>query len=397
MQMLSKMRVLSFTHFVQGPVAAQYLADLGADVIKVEPPTGAFERSYAGGGVFVDGVSITHLAVNRNKKSIAIDLKHSKARDLVYAIASTCDVVIENYRIGVLDKLGLGYDDLRKVKPDIIYASSSGWGAHGPMTDKPGQDLLVQARCGIASATGPGLDRPTPAGSPIVDQHGGALLAMGVLAAYARKLTTGEGTRVESSLLNAGLDLQVESVAVHETGRKTSGDFERDAHLGSWYQDAPYGIYQLADASVAIVLGGDVNQLGIALGSPALDNLVNDRGAKKNEFARVLADHLRTWTYVDFERTMTPLGVWFQRVQTYAELRDDPQIIENGCFIDVAVGDEKATLLAHPLRYDRQRPEIRRMPIELGGDGRQVLREAGLSEERIAELIADKVVVVASK
>ena len=145
--MLSKMRVLSFSHFVQGPAGSQYLADLGAEVIKVEPLTGAFERNHTGGHVYVDGLSASYFAVNRNKKSIAIDLKNPKAKEILYAIIANCDVVTENYRGGVLDRLGFGYDAVKAAKPDIIYASASGWGSSGPMADKPGQ-LIAWSVCG---------------------------------------------------------------------------------------------------------------------------------------------------------------------------------------------------------------------------------------------------------
>jgi crotonobetainyl-CoA:carnitine CoA-transferase CaiB-like acyl-CoA transferase len=391
--MLSKMRVLSFSHFVQGPAGSQYLADLGAEVIKVEPLTGAFERNHTGGNVFVDGLSASYFAVNRNKKSIAIDLKNPQAKEILYAIIATCDVVTENYRGGVLDRLGFGYEAVKAVKPDIIYASASGWGSSGPMADKPGQDLLVQARCGLVAVTGNIEETPTVPGVPLVDQHGAALLAMGIMAAYVKKFTTGLGTRVESNLLNAGLDLQVESMAVYFSGKRTLKDFQRHHQLANWHLDAPYGVYKLADCHAVISLGGDIEQFAVAIGSAALIALGRDRMAVRDEFTRVLVEELRSWTYADLERALTPHALWFERVQNYDQIRIDPQVIENGCFMEIPIKSRSATVLAHPVRYDGEAPPLRRLPVDLGADTRQILRDiGGLTDEKISELMAAKVI-----
>lgn len=391
--MLSRMRVLSFSHFVQGPAGSQYLADLGAEVIKVEPLTGAFERNHTGGNVFVGGLSASYFAVNRNKKSIAIDLKNPRAKEILYAIIAACDVVTENYRGGVLDRLGFGYEAVKAIKPDIIYASASGWGSSGPMADKPGQDLLVQARCGLVAVTGNIEETPTVPGVPVVDQHGAALLAMGIMAAYVRKITTGLGTRVESNLLNAGLDLQVESMAIYFSGKRTPKDFQRHHQLANWHLDAPYGVYKLADCHAVISLGGDIEQFAVAIGSPALIALGRDRMAVRDEFTRVLAEELRGWTYADLERALTPHALWFERVQNYDQIRIDPQVVENRCFMEIPIKGGTATVLAHPVRYDGEAPALQRMPVDLGADTKQILRDiVGLTDEKITELIAAKVI-----
>ncbi len=208
--MLENMKVLGFTHFVQGPAASQYLADMGAEVIKIEPIGGAFERGYSANSVMVGDLSATFMSVNRNKRSISVDLKSEEGRKVVESLVKRADVVIENYRLGVLERLGFGYEAVRTIKPDIIYASASGWGSSGPLAKAPGQDLLVQARCGLVAVTGNLDSGPTVPGVAIVDQHAASLLAMAISAAYAKKLQTGEGTRIESNLFSAGLDLQAE-------------------------------------------------------------------------------------------------------------------------------------------------------------------------------------------
>ena len=161
--MLSGVRVISLNHFLMGPLAAQVLADLGADVVMVEPPEGGFQRRWSGANSFLDGVSLLFLCANRNKRSLAVDLKTEAGRDVVRRLAAGADVVMENYRPGVMDRLGLGYDDLKPINPRLIYASASGWGGSGPLAQEAGQDLLMQATSGLMSVTGFAGTGPTPA------------------------------------------------------------------------------------------------------------------------------------------------------------------------------------------------------------------------------------------
>lgn len=388
--MIDQMTVLSFTHFVQGPAAAQYLADLGADVVTVEPPGGSWERRVGSGGVRLAGRSVTFLSVNRNKRSIVVDLKHPDALTVLRPLIARADVLLENYRDGALDRLGLGYEAVRAIKPDIIYASASGWGSRGPMAGRPGVDLLVQARTGLVDVTG---DRPTAAGTPVVDHHGAALLAMGVLAAYARKLTTGEGTRVESSLLGAGLDLQAESLALYYSGRRTAADLARPAELACWSIDAPYGVYRLRDASVVIAIHGGMDDLGDALGSPVLAGFDQQaRRAKRDEYTAAVAEVLSTMTYAEVAERLEPRGFWFERVAGYDDVRTDPQVVAEGLLDEFDVDGERATVLRHPVRYDGELPSIRTAPAELGAHTSEVLLAAGFTAAEVDGFLADGVV-----
>ncbi|MFI6314395.1 CaiB/BaiF CoA transferase family protein [Nocardia fusca] len=391
--MIEQMKVLSFTHFVQGPAAAQYLADLGADVITVEPLSGAWERREGSGGMRLNGRSITFLSVNRNKRSMAIDLKHPEAATALEPLIASADVLLENYRGGALARLGLGYDAVRAINPAIIYASATGWGARGPMADRPGVDLLVQARAGLAAATGT-PENPHAAGTPVVDHHGAALLAMGVLAAYARRLTTGAGTRVEASLLAAGLDLQAESFALYHSAGRRREDLERPAASACWSIDAPYGIYRLADgASVALAISGPMDGLGAALGSDevaAFDGTA--RRIRRREYTELLAEVLGSLTYPEVEQRLAPAGFWFERVADYDDVLTDPQVVAEELVARMPVGDSEAHVLRHPIRFDGQRPPVTRPPAELGDHTREVLREVGLGEARIDELFAAGVV-----
>lgn len=385
--MIDQMTVLSFAHFVQGPAAAQYLADLGADVVTVEPPGGSWERRVGSGGIRLAGRSVTFLSVNRNKRSIVVDLKHPDALTVLRPLIERADVLLENYRDGALDRLGLGYDAVRAIKPDIIYASASGWGARGPMAGRPGVDLLVQARTGLVEATG------SAAGTPVVDHHGAALLAMGVLAAYARKLTTGAGTRVESSLLGAGLDLQAESLALYFSGRRTAADLARPAELACWSIDAPYGVYRLRDASVVLAIHGGMDDLGDALGSAVLAGYDQQaRRAKRDEYTAAVAEVLATMTYAQVAERLGPRGFWFERVAGYDDVRTDPQVVAEGLLDEFDVDGERATVLRHPVRYDGELPGIRTTPAELGAHTSEVLSAAGFSAAEVDGFLADGVV-----
>lgn len=393
--MLGRMKVLSFTHFVQGPAAAQYLADMGADVIKVEPLDGAFERGYGADSVFVGGLSASFFAVNRNSRSISVDLKSPEGREVVQSLVKQADVLLENYRGGVLERLGFGYEAVKATKPDIIYASASGWGSSGPMASLPGQDLLVQARCGLIAVTGNLEECPTVPGVPVVDQHAAALMAMAITAAYVRKIQTGEGTRIESNLLNAGLDLQAESIAAYVSGKRSPERLRRDPRLASWFLPAPYGVFKLADCHAVISLGGDIDKFAQAIGNPQLVKLSDDRMGNRDEFMHILGEELKSWTYDRLDSALSPHALWYERVQNYDDIRADPQVRHNKCFQHFTVGDESATVLAHPVRYDGQAPELRRMPSILGGDTREVLTQAGWREAEIDRLAAAGVVRLA--
>ena len=394
--MLETMRVVSFCHYLQGPAASQYLADMGADVIKVEPPKGAFERHWAGAKAFVgdDRVSAFFLCANRNKRSFAVDLKRPEAREIVHRLIEGADVVLENFRVGVMDRLGFGYEEVRKRKPDIIYASGTGFGGSGPMVHRPGQDLIIQALSGLVAATGT-PERPTPVGCAAADQHGAALLAMGIVAAYVKRLQTGRGTRIDGSLLNAGIDLQTEPLTLYFSKGADSSAFARDPHLGTWFHEAPYGVYRLADGRFVALSMNDAGRLAAALGSAQLERLRDvDRYDERDLYARTVAEELAGRTFEDLAPALDAHGIWYAPVQSYDELRDDPQVRHNRVFREIEVGGgARAVLVNHPLRYDGEVPGLRRMPLRIGQDTREVLAALGYAEAEIDALIEDNIVI----
>jgi crotonobetainyl-CoA:carnitine CoA-transferase CaiB-like acyl-CoA transferase len=386
------MRVVSFCHYLQGPACTQYLADMGADVVKIEPLAGAFERHWSGGNSYVAGVSAFVLAVNRNKRSLAVDLKHPEGREIVLRLIDGADAVVENYRPGVLDRLGFGYDAVRARKPDIIYASASGLGASGPASARPGQDLLMQARSGLIAATGGGEHGPVVVGAAIVDQHGGALLAMGVLGAYVQKLQTGAGARVEANLFSAGIDLQSEALTMYFAAPNRQNLSRRDPHVGSWYHDAPYGLYELRDCRIVLSMN-DPGKLAEALDSDTLRALKDiDRYAERDRYARAVAETLRPRSFADVTPSFDANGIWYERVQDYEDLRVDPQALHNEVFRELDVRGQKATMINHPLRYDGEVPPLRRVPLEPGADSLEVLAELGYDGEARRRLVEQRVV-----
>jgi crotonobetainyl-CoA:carnitine CoA-transferase CaiB-like acyl-CoA transferase len=385
-RLLDGIRVLSFCHYLQGPAAAQYLADMGADVIKVEPKNGAFERHWSGANTYVDDVSAFFVSANRNKRSVALDLKHKGTRRVLDRLVASADVIIENYRPGVMERLGLGYEAVKAIRPDIIYASATGFGADGPLRDKPGQDLLVQARSGLMASTG---STPTVTGCAAVDQHGAALLAMGISAACFAKLSTGKGTRIEGSLFNAGIDMQMEALTLYYTGERSRERFERDPHLGTWFHEAPYGVYQLSDAFIVISLN-PVAKIAEALDSDRLRGMASlDAYAERDRIAAALSEVLAPLNFATVAARFDPLAIWYEKVNDYDDLRVDPQAIYNGIFTTIPVAGGEATIVNHPLKYDGAVPSVRRLPPKIGEHGQEILAELGFSSEEIDRLFSD--------
>ena len=390
------MKIVSFCHFLQGPAAMQYLSDMGADVIKIEPPQGGFERQWSGAdGVKVGGVSAVFLCANRNARSLALDLKKPEAREVVFRLLDASHALAENFRPGTLDRLGLGYAAVRARKPDIIYATATGYGATGPYAGRPGQDLLIQAMSGLAAATGNAETGPVAVGCAAADQHGAALLALGIAGAYARWLRTGEGTRVESTLLGAGIDLQTESLVTYYASGSNRDVFQHSPHIGSWFHGAPYGIYRIADGHVAISLN-DLEKLAAALECADLRALAGRNAYRERDaIAAVIAGAIEHRRFADIAAAFDALGLWYARVEDFDDLLDNRQVQHNQTFRDVAVNGETVKLLNHPLRYDGKAPDACAFALSPGADTREVLANAGIGEAEIRELLKSNVAFAA--
>jgi crotonobetainyl-CoA:carnitine CoA-transferase CaiB-like acyl-CoA transferase len=398
LDLLQGIRVVSFNHFLLGPMGIQALGDLGADVISVESLQGAWQRHWAGGDIWHDGQSVLHLCANRNKRSIAIDLKSAKGKELALRLIDTADVVTENFRPGVMESLGLGYETLKARKPGLIYASASGYGPDGPYAEKPGQDLLAQALFGLMAITGQAATGPRPAGASIVDHHGAALLALGILAAIVRRQRTGEGCRVDVSLMQAALDLQAEPLVAWLNADKKPASVQAYRHVAGWYYAAPYGVYPTKDGYLALSLA-PLEAIAGAIGEPRVASFsAGDAWTRQDEISELIAARLKTATTREWVARLEPLEIWHAPVQDYAGIAEDPQVRHMQSMVTVAGEGERqapVTLVNHPVHYDGKAAQVRLPPQRLGAQTEEILKEIGLGREEIEALARDKVIKIA--
>lgn len=394
MNMLEGARVVAFNHFMMGPLAAQTLGDLGADVISVESLEGAFQRHWGLPLQSVDGQSMTYLAGGRNKRSLSIDLKSEEGNAIARQLVAKADIVIENFRPGVLERLGLGYEAVKAVNPSIIYSSGSGYGLVGPYQHRPGQDLLVQAMSGMASATGT-RDEARAIGVTAIDVHCATMLALGTIAAYVRKLRTGEGCRVDASLLAASIDMQLEAFSFYLNGPGPQPSRMREK-ISGWFSPGPYGMYEASDGAIAISVAPPT-KLCAALEAPELEGVSDDALYEQRDLISTVTTKYVAQKSRDYwiER-LTAFGIWAERVKEYDEVVQDPQIIHNKHFVTVpgATGSPIG-LITHPVRYDGEVPSVRRPPPKLGAETVEILGELGFDRKAVDELVARKIVRVA--
>lgn len=394
MDLLSGIRVLSFNHFLMGPFGIQHLADLGADVIVMEPIEGGFQRKWGGANNRqVDGQTVLQLAANRNKRSLAIDLKSPKGIEIARKLVANADVVSENYRPAVMKKLGLDYDSVRAINPGVIYASASGYGPTGPYVERPGQDLLIQALAGLMAITGKEPDGARAVGVSAVDHHGAALLALGILAALVRRGRTGQGCRVDVSLLSSAIDLQLESFTTYLNGGPRPSSVRQPPHLAGWYYNAPYGVYRTADGHMALSLT-PLETVGKIMDIPALSGFAESEiFGRRVEIATLIAARFLEYPNTYWVDVFTKHAIWHAPVNDYPDVVDDPQVRHNKSFVTVpGAGGTPVTLVGHPVTYDGAAPDVRFPPQMLGAQTREVLCEIGYKDAEIEQLAATGIV-----
>src|SRR3954454_2192615 len=324
---LEGVRILDFSHLLQGPFATQLLADMGADVIKIERAgAGDMFRSMTFFAKWVGGSeSPNFLAWNRNKRSIALNLKSRKVHELVMTMAKKADVVVQNFRPGVLAKLGYGYEDFRAVNPGIIYCSGSGYGEEGPYVDRPGQDMLIQGLAGLIANTGRGDAAPVPAGAGLADQIGAMNMVYGILSALYWREKTGRGQKIEVNLLAGMLaHLSQEYVAVLNLGQ----DFVRpNSGIGHPGMQAPFGIYEAGDGGHVSIAMSPFKTLYEVLQAPHLapyDDLATLFDKRDEVWEKVNVETRKLGTQ-DLLARLLGADIWCAEVKDIRRAAEDPQ------------------------------------------------------------------------
>lgn len=313
--------MLDFAQFLAGPWAATRLADLGARVIKIErPDSGDVCRRLHLSNLSLDGDSILFHSINRDKQSYAADLKNPGDLDKVKQLIARADVLIQNFRPGVMKRVGLGPEACMEINPRLVYASITGYGDTGPWRDKPGQDLLAQALSGLVRLNGSAADPPLPFGLAVADLTASAHLVQGILAALVRRGVTNRGGTVAVSLLESVLDLQFEVISTYlnDGGREPERCAVANAHA---YLGAPYGIYETADGHLALAMGS-APELGRILGLAEL-SAYNDPQTWftcRDEIKSHISGHVRTRTTQHWLDRLEPAGFWCANVLRWSDL-----------------------------------------------------------------------------
>ena len=361
---LEGLRVLDFSQFLAGPYAALKLADMGADVVKVERiGTGDLSRHLYLTDTRIGGESTIFHAINRNKRSVAVDMKSETDRAAIRDLVRGADVVLQNFRPGVMDRLGFGYEAVRAINPKVVYGSVTGYGTEGPWVDLPGQDLLAQARSGMMWLTGGADDGPVAVGLPIGDVLAGAALAHGVLAQLFRRERHGGGGLVETSLIEVLADLQFELLTtwLNDGGRMPKRSGQNPAHA---YLAAPYGVYATADGHLAIAMG----KLDLLAGITGLDAATAglDPFAARDRIKAGLAAALVKKATADWMQAFIAADIWAAPVMDWRELVASGMMQTLDMLQTVERGEVRLQTTRLPIKFDGQRPAARRAAPALG-------------------------------
>ncbi|HMB14091.1 MAG TPA: CoA transferase [Roseovarius sp.] len=394
---LAGMKVIELAHIMAGPVCGLMLADMGADVIKVEKPDGDDSRRFVPPAI--QGESAAYMMMNRNKRGVALNLKEAQGVEALHRLLEEADVVIENYRMGTMERLGLGYEDLRAINPRLIYCEISGFGRTGPYAQRGGFDLIAQGMSGLMSITGEGPGRPpVKTGAPVSDITAGIVAAMGVSAAYARMLQTGEGQKVDTSLFEAAITQTYWQSAIAFATGVAPGP------MGSAHPlNGPYQAFETADGWINVGAANQRNWLRFldVIGATELNDdprfsSNHERMQHLGELEEILNGYLRHETSAVWLERMEQAGLPAGPVLDILEMQADPQARAREMIVEVdhpTAGRVKT--LGHPVKFSETPASLRHAAPVLGQHSREVLQEAGYDAAEIEAMVASGAVIAA--
>ena len=391
-KILAGYRVLDCSIAMAGPFAAQRLGDLGAEVIKVEPVSGEWQRHVSAGGAQGNRINVSFLSLNRNKRSLAIDLKSADGKAILLELTKSADVFLQNYRPGVAKRLGVDYVSLAAVNPRLVYLSLSGYGEDGPYVNWPGQDLILQGLSGAMLSNGRAGEPPTAAGQFLIDATAASAAFEGILAALLHRERTGEGQMVTVNMLDNIIALQMQELSVFTVaGKPQTRSAEPHAHV---YIRAPYGAFATSDGFI-IVSFPPLRKFGALIGEPSFADMQDevDSWTQRDAIFARTRERLLAKTSAEWLALFAANGIWAGPVYGYKELLADPQVRHNGSFIEYdhpTEGHIKAP--GFPYRFSKTPPSVERGAPLAGEDTREVLQGLGYDEARIDDLLARGVV-----
>jgi crotonobetainyl-CoA:carnitine CoA-transferase CaiB-like acyl-CoA transferase len=368
------------------------LGDMGAEIIKIEPPKGDWMRHWSMANLYLEGEGASFLSFNRNKRSIALDLKNPAGKEVALRLIGAADVVIENFRPGVMERLGLGYETLAEKFPRLVYCASSGWGQTGPYVTRPGQDLLVQAMAGVGYLNGNADGPPQGVAVGIADFTAGFHIVYGVLAALYARERTGKGQRVDVSLLNSILNLHIQELTLFLNGAGLP--VRSNSDIPGAYLGAPYGFYQTADGYIAIAMN-PVNKLAALVGVPGYEDrsesqIMEGRDEVRADFQKGFIKKT-TQEWLDI---LLAEDIWCAPVNDYEAVAKDPQIAENEMIVEwehPKAGKVKAVGI--PVKFSNTPGEITRHAPLLGEHTVEILKQyGGYGDEEVDSLLEQDIV-----